>query len=290
MKKHIPILESCTLSDSNKNQILIEKFAPYLKKNTNMVFPHRHNFYHLVIFTQGSGYHTIDFQKFPVTAGQIYFMAPGQVHGWHFDDEVDGFVVNFDKGYYESFLLAADKIDQFSFFNGIAEDGVIQLEEGLKNEVLTLFESLYKEVNTTEMAYWDLTRTLLLHIFMLIEKGNTKGEPSQKPNYNFTIVKNFQRLIEKHFATHRLPSEYAELLYITPNHLNAVCREHLGNSAGEIIRNRIILEAKRLLVLDHLTISEIAYALNFKDNSYFSKFFKKQVGASPEEFRRGREW
>ena len=80
--------------------------------------------------------------------------------------------------------------------------------------------------------------------------------------------------------------EYAELLYITPNHLNALCKDHLGIPAGELIRNRIILEAKRLLINQDLSISEISYVLNFNDNSYFTKFFKKQVGVTPEEFRR----
>ena len=76
------------------------------------------------------------------------------------------------------------------------------------------------------------------------------------------------------------------MLFITPNHLNALCKEHWGMQAGEVIRNRIILEAKRLLVNQQTSISEIAYTLNFKDNSYFSKFFKKSVGITPEEFRK----
>ena len=75
------------------------------------------------------------------------------------------------------------------------------------------------------------------------------------------------------------------MLYITPNHLNACCKEVLGIPAGEVIRNRIVLEAKRLLVNLQLSISEIAYTLNFEDNSYFTKFFKKYAGVTPEEFR-----
>jgi AraC-like DNA-binding protein len=99
-------------------------------------------------------------------------------------------------------------------------------------------------------------------------------------------LKTFQKLIEKHFTELKLPMEYANLLYITPNHLNALCKEHLGIQAGEVIRNRIILEAKRQLINQQISITEISYSLNFKDNSYFSKFFKKQVGMTPEEFRK----
>jgi AraC family transcriptional activator of pobA len=77
-------------------------------------------------------------------------------------------------------------------------------------------------------------------------------------------------------------------LYITPNHLNALCKEYLGMQAGEVIRNRILLEAKRLLVSQDITISEISDELSFNDNSYFTKFFKKLVGMTPEEFRKNK--
>jgi len=74
-------------------------------------------------------------------------------------------------------------------------------------------------------------------------------------------------------------------LYITPNHLNALCQDMLGKTAGDLIRDRILLESKRLLTNADMTITEIAYNLNFKDNSYFNRFFKKEVGSTPDEFR-----
>ena len=76
------------------------------------------------------------------------------------------------------------------------------------------------------------------------------------------------------------------MLYITPNHLNAVCKDMMGISAGEMIRNRIMLEAKRMLTNPQLNISEISLKLNFSDNSYFTKFFKKLEDITPEEFRK----
>jgi len=88
------------------------------------------------------------------------------------------------------------------------------------------------------------------------------------------------------YATLRLPKQYAELLYITPNHLNAICNDLLGYSAGKLIRDRVILEAKRLLINMDLMVAEIAEQLNFADQSYFIKFFKKQEGITPEKFRK----
>ena len=83
-----------------------------------------------------------------------------------------------------------------------------------------------------------------------------------------------------------MPKQYAELLYITPNHLNALCNDFLGVSAGTLIRDRVILEAKRLLINLDLMVAEIADRLNFSDQSYFIKFFKKYEGITPEKFRK----
>ena len=100
------------------------------------------------------------------------------------------------------------------------------------------------------------------------------------------VVEQFRRLIDEHYKTLRLPGEYARLLHITPNHLNALCQEFLGRPAGAVIRDRVLLEAKRLLTNADMTAAEIAYELNFQDNSYFSRFFKKYEGVTPEGFRR----
>jgi len=127
---------------------------------------------------------------------------------------------------------------------------------------------------------------LLVELFISIGRLSAPNEQKQVSPYNLTLLKSFRNLIETNFRTLKLPKEYAELLYITPNHLNALCNDLLDISAGEVIRNRVILEAKRLLVNPELGITEIASQLNFSDNSYFTKFFKKQTGLTPEEFRK----
>jgi len=100
------------------------------------------------------------------------------------------------------------------------------------------------------------------------------------------LLKNFQKLIEQHYKEKKLTKDYAAILYVTPNHLNALCKDVTGRAAGELIRDRILLEAKRLLINAKMTISEIALELDFADNSYFSKFFKKYTSLTPEVFRK----
>jgi len=282
----LPVYDLCSLSEFRHNDILISRFAPYLKNHHKLRLPHRHTFYHLVLFTEGSGNHTVDFQQFPVEPFQIYFMIPGQVHSWDFIGEADGYILNFTSSLFQSFLLRPDYLDEFSFFRGNTKDSVIQIPKSLQSRVYGIFEELLTiKLNSAQLNI-DKFRVLMLELFILIEEANSERDQSSGTTYNITVLKNFQKLIEKHYTELRLPKEYAELLYITPNHLNALCSEMLGTSAGELIRNRINLEAKRLLVNLDLQISEIAFQLNFKDNSYFSKFFKKQEGCTPDEFRK----
>jgi AraC-like DNA-binding protein len=285
-KPNIPLVDICTLSEHKEDVFLISRFGSYLEKHQNLFMAHRHSFYHLVFFTKGAGFHTIDFTRFETKPYQIYFMIPGQVHSWSFEGEIDGYVVNFSPAFFQSFLLRPDYLDSFPFFNNIVQDSVINLETPLNEKIKGLFEEIILHDSQKEVFQNDIIRAILLQIFILIDQNHFASKPQTIPQYNYALLKNFQKLIEKNYTNLKLPMEYADLLYITPNHLNALCKEHLGIQAGEVIRNRIILEAKRLLINQQTSISEIAYFLNFKDNSYFSKFFKKQVGITPEEFRK----
>jgi len=286
MQSTFPVYDICKLSDFQQDDLLISRFASYLQKHHDLYFPHKHTFYHLVLFTKGGGTHAIDFKTFDVTPYQIYFMIPGQVHSWSFEGEVDGYVIHFSPSFFESFLLKNEYLDQFPFFSGIIDDAVIQIDPTLQKKITNLFEEIIAENENPGQMAVDMIRSLLLQIFILLSRTNTDTKEKSLPAYNRTLLKTFQKLIEKNYATLKLPRDYAELMYITPNHLNALCNDLLAISAGEVIRNRILLEAKRLLINLDLTIAEIAYRLNFNDNSYFTKFFKKYTGLTPEEFRK----
>lgn len=265
---------------------MISRFSPYLQVHKNLYLPHKHNFYHLVLFTEGSGSHTIDFERFTVKPWQIYFMIPGQVHGWDFKGHTDGYVINFSAQFINTLLLKADYLAQFIFFSGQAGNSVIDIPAQSRQAIQLIMEQIISESETNAYMSADMVRALMMQLFILIERIGEKHLYQDTTPYNYTLLKNFQKLIEDNYTRLKLPKDYAALLYITPNHLNALCADILGTSAGELIRNRIILEAKRLLVNLDLGISEIAYRLNFADNSYFTKFFKKYTRLTPEEFRK----
>ncbi|TWJ04467.1 AraC-like DNA-binding protein [Mucilaginibacter frigoritolerans] len=281
-----PVYDICTLSAFKENDIIISRFEPYLNHHINLSAPHRHTFYHLLLFTKGAGSHTIDFEEFEVKPHQIYFMIPGQVHSWNFKGFTDGYIINFSDSFFQSLLLNPAYIESFSFFNGSVKDAVINLPLDSFNRASKLLEEIIEEAEGKRVMSADLVRLLMLQLFIAISRLSVTVNNKGPASYNQILLKNFQKLIEDNYLSLKLPKEYADLLYITPNHLNALCKDLLGMQAGEVIRNRTLLEAKRLLTNLQLNINEIAFKLNFNDNSYFTKFFKKLEGITPEEFRR----
>ncbi|WP_118972180.1 AraC family transcriptional regulator [Taibaiella koreensis] len=288
MKKdnRIPVYDLCSLQEQQRqDDFLIEPFAAYLKRHPNLFIPHRHNFYHLVLFTAGSGSHTIDFEQFAVSKGQLYFMVPGQVHSWQFRDDVDGYVINFSEAFFPVPAGQASPLEGFSFLEGVAAQSVIQLDPGAVKKSVQLMKEMLLERKIKDRWQTERLRLLLLELFILTARNSPHQERTAGPGSDITL-RQFRKLVEQHYASMHLPKDYAAQLYITPNHLNALCNELLGKPAGEVIRDRILLEAKRLLVNASVHINEIAWQLHFADNSYFTKFFKKQTGITPEAFRK----
>jgi AraC-like DNA-binding protein len=286
MKKNIPVYDIQNFPAYKNDGILVSRFGYYAQQHQHLHSAHRHSFYHFVFFTKGSGKQQIDFKTFEVKPNLIYFMIPGQVHSWTFENEPDGYIINFSPSYFSSLLLHQEYLDKFSFFSGKPEDQVLVLDKVTSDKISSLFEDILKEGQTEQPINDDLVKVLLLQLFIAVARAaNNNNETTINP-YHHTILRNFQQLIEKNYTQLKLPKQYAELLYITPNHLNALCNDFLGTSAGKLIRDRIILEAKRLLINLDLRVVEIAEKLNFEDQSYFVKFFKKYEGTTPDRFRK----
>ncbi len=248
---------------------------------------HRHNYYMLLAATGGRGKHLIDFRSYDIERGTIFLMYPGQVHAWEEDEGLRGFLLFFTPDFF-TLRYNNNNLLEFPFFNISNNEPFVRIGRDDWPRLITLFELTLQEYQGRHEDQQKALRSYLN--ILLVECArfyNAHYESRHPADKNATlIVRNFERLIEAHFRTKHKVKEYAELLLLTPNYLNAICNKVKGQSAGELIRERIMLEARRMLLYDARTVAEIGSDLSFDDNSYFGRFFKKYEGMSPEKFRK----
>ena len=283
----IPTYSICNLLGANQcaRDILVVDLKSFIASHQNIEFPHRHSFYQLVYFTNSGGSHTIDFQNFEAVQGQVYHMMPSQVHSWDFSEETQGIIINFSDTFFASVCHNPYYIAEFPIFKSVGGVPATFFDEKEQNSIENLFKKLLVEYECENAYKQDIMRAILTELLVEISRKNLPKNIEHISKHHLTILGQFEKLIELNFLYKRLPKEYAEMLFITPNHLNSVVSATTGRSAGELIRDRIILEAKRMLVNSDQNINEIAYQLQFEDNAYFSRFFKKYTSFSPEVFR-----
>ena len=285
--KKIPTYSICNLlgADQCFTDFLVIRIRDFMDQHPKLRFPHRHAFFQIVLFTEGGGTHSIDFQKFQVVPHQAYAMGPGQVHTWEFEPDTEGYIINFNESFFTAICHNPNFVHEFPLFNAVSGSPVNILEAECCGEVHAMMEKMLREFSQDNDFKQELLRGMLLQLLVMLSRQLPRTTQPGITRHQLAVLRNFEQLIEQHFREKRLPRDYAEMLYITPNHLNALVNSVIGKPAGELIRDRVVLEAKRLLVNSDYNISQIADALHFEDNAYFTRFFKKYTGASPETFR-----
>ena len=174
----------------------------------------------------------------------------------------------------------------FLFF-GSSYPPIISLgDRNLKSfsAMLHLFE---EEFATRDHIQGEMLRTLLKRMLILSSRiVKTELPQPTISNSQLDTIRQFNILVEQHFRTKHQVSEYADLLFKSPKTLSNLFGKYSDKTPLKVINERILVEAKRLLLYSNKTAEEIAYNLNYKEPGHFSKFFKKNEGLSPIDFRR----
>ncbi|MDW7692888.1 AraC family transcriptional regulator [Flammeovirgaceae bacterium SG7u.111] len=279
-------LHDCSVETKHVKDFEIHKLEDLLMNIDNVSFPHRHAFYNLLFFTSGSGTHTIDFKTYEVAPYTMFFMSEGQVHSWKLNGDAKGYSIFFTQNFFE-IHAGKHSLFEFDFFHNQYNRPYAIIEKNeVKLEFRNLLKYLFDEVHQPKSVLQEKIIWSYLNILLLKIQQFEQGYPKQKGDKGeHSAIRDFELLVQRDFLTVRKISDYADQLHMTPNYLNALCKKTLGKNAKGILNDRLVLEAKRLLYNSNKTISEISFSLKFKDTSYFSRFFRKNVGASPEEFR-----
>lgn len=276
--KHIPVIG---IQEFRKEQLAgrDELLFNELHGKKHIDKPHQHDFFIIILFDKANGLHNIDFCDYPIENRQVHVLFPGQVHRWDIKLKTKGYQLMV----HHNFLKHFAPYFRFSFTNYINHP-VIPLSDRNFRLLKYEFAAIKDELNTGS-SLPELISARAGVIAAIVSKEAENVFTDYKVYQSQPRLAKFNMLIDQYFKEEKFVAFYASQLNISANYLNILCKKNLKISATQLIQQRVLLEAKRLLQSTDLSIKEIAFQLGFVDHAYFSNFFKSHTGATPTEFR-----
>src|SRR5690554_4510920 len=272
------------LFGNNIRHFWLGELSNLLEKFPILETPHYQDFFTLIIVEEADGEIVIDNQTIRLDGAKAIIIKPRCISSINTNRKAKGKVICFTEDFF-SLRYNNNILYQFSFLQREAKP-YIRLTNEQKSKWDVLIKLLSEEYSLKKRETKKVLRSYLNIVLFELERLYSPSGFAKSKNLKQEKVHEFEQLIEKHFETKKLPSAYAELLHVSPNYLNKICKEETGQTAGDLIRKRITIEAQRLLHYTNYNINEIADKLGFKNTSYFVTFFKKQTETTPEQFRK----
>jgi len=268
------------LNQPEKNTLFwVDRFEDMPEPN-NLVFPHKHNFYEILWITKGNSKQTIDYKNYEITADSLFFISPGQLHLFEEWQDIEGYCILFTEDYFLQLFQNKNILFELSYLDNLYSNPFLKLDEVAKIKLKPIIDLLFQEKSN---------ETILALLFVLLKQiQNLFSDKiiNQNSKHQIVIFKQFKSLVEQNFNKNFALTDYANQLNITAHRLNSIIKTVCNKTASDIIKERILLEAKQLLQFSAYTISEITLKLGFEDSSYFARYFKKNTSTSPLEFRK----
>lgn len=265
----------------------VNHFSDHLKTNHPAISkPHKHDFYLTVFFTTGTGFHEIDFKRYDVQRGSVFFLNPGQTHTWQFSDDIEGYIFFHSESFF-NFNFNQNFLAIYPFYLSIRNSPHLLIAEDEMESYISRFENLIDEdVSTDFLKYRKITNIIdglyidFSRIYVLNSKNDVfhfKGESER--------IQQLEQLIKAHFLQEKSPNFYAEKMKISTKQLNRIVHQSLGKTTKMLITESVILEARKLLSTANMSLVEIAEHVGYDEYPYFSRLFKKHTDKTPFEFR-----
>lgn len=273
--QHLHAIDAFGILKVSMSGIRIERLEVRIKPG--VPFPHRHDFFQVLVVTAGTGWHQIDFKKHDVKAGDIFLMKPGQMHSWGLKKGIKGFIIEFN----HQSLNDRTLLEQFSY----CQDVHTFKHKKKFQQFCNLIEVMRDEFQDQNENFDLCLRHYLMNflIFLTREHGLI---PEEKKT--LSVIEKFKSLIEKHFKTSHNVEFYAKQLGISPKTLTMQLSRSIGKPPRFLIQERILLEAKRFLAFTPMSVADVGFELGFEDANYFTRFFRLHEKYTPAQFRKSK--
>jgi AraC-like DNA-binding protein len=283
---HVPIIHISDYEYGSPVKSAHFHLAPLEAMKSTLPYPHRHDFYHVVWVRHGHGTHVIDSVEYSVCPDSIFFMGPGQIHDFDLSEDAAGHAVSFSADFFSFKVRTRHAETEVPVYDFERMPAALYLDPAQAAALRPLIDGIAAEYDDDspgrEDAIWSYLCVFLIKAARL---GGMAPDDAHAPR-GVLLSRRFKALLEKHFHTVTDAAAYARMLHVTERALNDATRQALGATAGKLIRERVMLEARRLLLHTEESVAEISAQLAFEDPAYFSRCFKKHTGRSPIEFRR----
>jgi AraC family transcriptional regulator, transcriptional activator of pobA len=247
--------------------------------------PHAHPAYGQVIFVRsGRGVMNLEGSSVPFEGPCALLLPTECVHGLDYEVDVDRWVVTIEESYLTQVnaklheFIALWELPRVIALAGSAEAG---------REFYSLVDKLKQEVESEAVGRVVGTEALLtmLLLMLLREVSQDLGGSEGETRNDIRLVDRFRKLIDQHYRDNLSLQDYAAMMAVSPVQLRAACASGAEQSPTKMIHARIITEAKRNLIFGNMSVEQIAFGLGFADAAYFTRFFRREVGQTPSQFR-----
>ena len=241
---------------------------------------HRHAFYEILFVEKFSSMQIVDFKNYTVLENEILIIPKNSVHNTSEKEKYKGQWLLFTDQFFNQ--EQSKVLNLLSIFNPIIENKLLKYDE--KNEInryIDLLKIEYSKEANNFLVLQNLLYTFLLKLENIAQEQYSMSKIDKTQDVYYVFI----QLLEHNFKTEHRASYYAKQLNVTPKKINSILKESIGKTVSELIADRVIIEAKRLLAYSRKSVKEIAFDLGFEDNHYFSRTFKNHTLLSPEHFR-----
>ena len=255
------------------------------KKNDWSIQRHLHtNLFQVFVIETGEVTFIFDQQSYHVNSPAIISIPENTLHALEVNRNIKGMVLTISSSFLETFFSSSPnvliEVGSLKVLQHLKKENLFHLAVQMIHQIHSELQEDLPEKGLVLQSYFSL---LLCSIYRLSIKHSEKMIPSDTQAVQY--FRKFQRSVKQSQTLKKTIKAYARELNISPVHLNRVCQATTGKSALQVVHDFLFLEAKKFLKYTDYSIAEIAYRLNFEDPAYFSRFFSKQSGSSPKQFR-----